>query len=326
MRVFVEGATGAVGRRLVPMLVAGGHDVFAMTRSADRARALSAMGAEPVVADGLDGASVITAVRHARPEVVIHQMSALGGTIDLRRFDRDFALTNRLRTEGLDHLIAAARACGVRRVIAQSYGSWNFERSGGPVKTEEDPLDPTPVPAMKQTLDAIRYLEKTLETAGDVEGVAVRYGNLYGPSTAFADDGEITGLVRRRKFPIIGNGAGVWSFTHVDDAAGIAIAAMDRGAPGVYNAGDDEPAPAAVWLPELARVLGVKPPRHVPAWIGRLVAGEAAVSVFTKIRGGSNAKAKRELGWRLVFPSWRQGFRSEISDATGGRGPRAPVR
>jgi nucleoside-diphosphate-sugar epimerase len=318
MRVFVAGATGAVGKRLVPLLVAEGHDVVAMTRSSDRAGALRDVGAEPVVANGLDGTAVMAAVRHARPEIVIHQMTALGGTVNLKRFDQEFAVTNRLRTEGLDHLIAAARACGARRVIAQSYGNWNFARSGGPVKTEDDPLDEHPVPATSQTLAAIRYLESALAGADGIEGVALRYGNLYGPGTGLADDGALTELIRRRRFPIIGNGAGVWSFTHVDDAAGAAIASMERGAPGVYNAGDDEPAPASVWLPELAKALGAKPPRHVPAWLGRLVAGEAAVSAFTMIRGGSNARAKRELGWQLVFPSWRQGFRHGLSEIPNG--------
>jgi len=318
MKVFVAGATGAVGKRLVPLLVAQGHEVVAMTRSSDRAGAVRRVGAEPVFADGLDGEAVLAAVRHARPEVVIHQMTALEGTVNLKRFDQAFAMTNRLRTEGLDHLIAAARASGARRVIAQSYGSWNFERTGGPIKTEEDPLDTDPVPAMRQTLAAIRYLESALATAEGIEGVALRYGNLYGPGTGFADDGAVTELIRHRKFPIIGNGAGAWSFTHVDDAAGAAIAAMEGGSAGVYNAGDDEPAPASVWLPELAKVLGAKPPRHVPVWLGRLVAGEAAVSVFTKIRGGSNAKARRELGWQLLFPSWRQGFRHGLSEIPNG--------
>ena len=318
MRVFVAGATGAVGKRLVPLLVSQGHDVVAMTRSPDRAGAIREVGAEPVVADGLDRDAVSAAVIHTRPEVVIHQMTALGGQVNLKRFDQEFAMTNRLRTEGLDHLIAAARSAGASRVIAQSYGNWNFERTGGPVKSEDDPLDANPVPVMRETLAAIRYLESALASAEGIEGIALRYGNLYGPGTGLAEDGAITELIRKRRFPIVGSGTGMWSFTHVDDAAGAAIAAMGRGAPGVYNAGDDEPAPASVWLPELARVLGAKPPRHVPVWLGRLVAGEVAVSMFTKIRGGSNAKAKRELGWQLVFPSWRQGFRQGLAEIPSG--------
>jgi len=318
MRVFVAGAAGVVGKPLVRQLVAAGHDVVGMTRSPEQGGTVRQAGAKPVFADGLDQAAVTAAVLEARPEIVVHEMTALKNMSSFRRFDDDFALTNRLRTEGLDHLIAAARAAGARRIIAQSYGNWNYERSGGPVKTEGDPLDPDPPPAMSRTLEAIRYLESTLLEARDIEGVALRYGNLYGPGTGFSENGALVALVRRRRLPIIGDGAGVWSFVHVDDAAGAVVAAITRGAPGIYNAADDEPAPVSVWLPELATVLGAKPPRRVPVWLGRIAAGEAAVSMFTRIRGASNERAKHELGLQLVYPSWRDGFRRGLAEGRSG--------
>ncbi len=314
MRVFVAGATGAIGKRLVPQLVAGGHTVFAMARSPRNTEALRAAGAEPVVADALDRAAVIAAVERAAPEIVIHQLSALAEARNFKKFDDEFALTNRLRTEGTDHLLEAARAVGARRFIAQSFGNWDYERSGTAVKTEEDPLDPNPPRNQRKTLEAIRYLESTVVGARDIEGIALRYGNLYGPATGFALDGTITAMVRKRQMPIIGNGAGVWSFTHVEDAASAAIAAMSQGEPGIYNIVDDEPAPVAIWLPEFARILGAKPPLRIPAWLGRLLVGEVGVSMMTQIRGASNARAKRELGWQPRYPSWRQGFRTIQAD------------
>jgi nucleoside-diphosphate-sugar epimerase len=325
MKVFVAGASGALGRRLVPLLIANGHDVTAMTRTPGKVDDLRALGAEPVVADGLDRRAVMAAVTRAEPEVVIHQMTGLTGVSSFKRFDDEFAETNRLRTRGLDHILAAARAAGVRRVIAQSFGNWNLERSGGPVKTEDDPLDPHPPAAMRRSLAAIRYLETAVTGAGGVEGVALRYASLYGPGTGFAEDGMLVELVRKRRLPIIGNGAGVWSFTHVHDAAAAAVAALDHGAPGVYQVADDEPAQVAVWLPELAKAVGAKPPLRVPAWLGRLAVGEAGVSTFTQIRGAANAKAKRELGWALRYPSWREGFRRglrERPDAGAGQAGR----
>jgi nucleoside-diphosphate-sugar epimerase len=309
MRIFVAGATGAVGKRLVPLLVAIGHEVSGTTRSADKASLLRAGGAEPVVVDALDRDAVMAAVRNASPEVVVHQLTALPG-LPGRNFDQAFALTNRLRTEGLDYLLDGARAAGARRVIAQSYAGWPYAREGGPVKTEEDPLDPHPRASMRETLAAIHHVEDTVTAA---DGLVLRYGALYGPGTSLSASGEITEMVRKRRFPIVGKGTGVWSFAHIDDVAGATLAAIERGAPGVYNVVDDEPAPVAQWLPDLASVLGAKPPRRVPVWLGRLAAGEAVVGAMTDVRGAANAKAKRELGWQPAYASWRQGFRTGLS-------------
>lgn len=312
MKVFVAGGSGAVGRRLIPQLVARGYEVAATTRSHEQARVLYELGATPFVADGLDREAILSAVVRAEPEVVVHQMTGLADATNLRRFDQAFALTNRLRTEGTAHLLEAARAVGARRLIAQSFGNWNYERTGGPVKTEADPLDPEPPRSMSRSLAAIVALESAVVGVG---GVALRYGNLYGPGTGTATDGQLVQLMRKRQLPLIGDGEGVWSFVHVDDAAAATVAAIERGAPGSYNVADDVPVAAKVWLPELARILEAKPPRHVPAWAGRLLAGEAAVSMFTRIRGASNVKAKRELAWRLRFPSWRTGFREGLADS-----------
>jgi nucleoside-diphosphate-sugar epimerase len=309
MKVFVAGASGAMGKRLVPLLVEGGFEVTAMTRSPEKERLLSELGARPVVADGLDRTAVMQAVMESGPDVVIHQMTGLAGLTSLRNFDNEFAQTNRLRTEGTDHLLEAARAAGARRFIAQSFGNWNYERTGAGPKTEQDPLDPDPPARQRQSLAAIRYLEEAVVGA---EGIALRYGGFYGPGTGLAEDGEIAGMLRKRRFPIVGDGSGIWSFIHMDDAATATMAAIDHGPPGVYNVSDDEPVAVADWLPELARVLGAKPPRHVPVWLGRLAIGEVGVSMMTSIRGASNAKAKRELGWRPRYPSYREGFRDGL--------------
>lgn len=300
MRVFVAGATGAIGTRLVPQLVERGHEVIGSSRSPARAEPLRALGAEPVVVDLLDPAAVQAAVAAARPDAIVHQATALSGMSDFRHFDRTFAATNRLRTDGTDALLAAARAAGVRRFVAQSYAGWPYARTDGRVKTEEDTLDPTPVPAMRETLAAIERLEKTVVDAG---GIVLRYGGFYGSPR----DAQLE-LVRKRRFPIVGDGEGVWSFVHLDDAAAATVLALERGTPGIYNVVDDEPAPVREWLPALAAALGAKPPRHVPRWLARLVAGEGGVALMTEVRGASNAKAKRELGWVLRYPSWRQGF------------------
>jgi nucleoside-diphosphate-sugar epimerase len=312
MRIFVAGAGGAVGARLVPMLIAGGHDVVAMTRSPGKSDALRALGAEPDVADGLDRGAVMQAVMRAEPEVVVHQMTALAQLKSMKRFDDEFALTNRLRTEGTDHLVEAARAAGVRRLIVQSYGNWNYERTGTGPKSEEDALDPDPPANQRRSIEAIRHLERAVLDAGDLEGVALRYGNFYGPGNAIGRGGEMLELVARRKLPIVGDGGGVWSFIHVDDVAGATVAAIDRGAPGIYNIADDEPAPVAEWLPALAEAIGAKPPRHVPVWLGRMAIGDVGVSMMTRIRGASNAKARRELAWEPRYSSWREGFVSGL--------------
>ena len=304
MRIFVAGASGVIGRQLLPQLAAQGHQVTGTTRSPAKADHLRSLGAEPVVADGLDPAAVGEAVARARPEVVIHEMTGLSGPFSIRRFDKTFALTNRLRTEGTGHLLAAAVAAGARRFVAQSYAGWTGSREGGPVKTEEEPLDPAPPAAMRQSMAAIRHLEQVVPAA-PLEGIVLRYGSLYGPG---AWD-QLVPIIRRGMFPVIGDGAGVWSFVHTGDAASATVAALDHGSPGLYNVVDDEPAAVAEWLPALARAVGARPPRRVPVWLGRLAAGETGVVMMTQVRGCSNAKAKRELGWRPAYPSWRQGFR-----------------
>jgi len=312
MKVFVAGGSGAMGRRLVPQLVGAGYEVVAMTRHESNASWLQQIGASAAIADALDRQSVRDAVKQAQPEVVIHQLTALTGAKSFKNFDKEFAVTNRLRTQGTDYLLEAARAAGVRRFVAQSYGNWNYERTGTGMKTEHDPFDPHPPANQVESLKAIRYLEHAVLNADGIEGVALRYGNFYGPGTGLDLDGDIVAQVRKRRLPIVGDGAGVWSFIHMDDAATAAIAALERGASGVYNVTDDQPARVAEWLPALAEAVGAKPPRRVPVWLGRIAAGEVGVSMMTQIRGTSNAKVKRELGWTPRYPSYREGFRTGL--------------
>jgi nucleoside-diphosphate-sugar epimerase len=300
MRVFVAGASGAIGTRLVPQLIDAGHEVIGTSTSSKGAERVRAVGATPVVLDLLDSPAVLTAIVGAEPDAVVHEATALGDARFSRKFDRTFAQTNRLRTEGTDTLLGAAGEAGVRRVVVQSFASYRYAREGGPVKSEDDPLDPTPVPAMRESVAAMRHLEDTVTEAG---GIALRYGAFYGAS----NDGLIE-PVRKRQFPIVGKGEGLTSFIHLDDAASATVLALERGAAGTYNVVDDEPAPVREWLPVLAKTLGAKPPRRVPRWLARLVAGDAVVMMGTESRGASNTKAKRELGWELRFPSWRQGF------------------
>jgi nucleoside-diphosphate-sugar epimerase len=307
MRVFVAGATGAIGRQLVPRLVEAGHEVHGMTRRESKQGLLEDLGAVPVVADALDADQVADAVARAKPEVIVHQLTAIPD-IDMRHFDRDFALTNRLRTEGTDHLLSAGQAVGVRRFVAQSNGAFPYERTGGPIKTEDDPLDPTPVREMRESWAALLHLEKAVLGAEWTEGIVLRYGGFYGPGTSIAPGGQIPELIRKRKFPLVGDGSGVWSFIHVADAADATVAAVERGSRGVYNIVDDDPAPVAEWLPALAQELGAKKPMRVPRFVGRLFAGEVGIVMMTELRGASNAKAKRELGWRPAHSSWRQGL------------------
>ena len=309
MDVLVAGGSGAIGRRLVPQLVARGHRVVATTRSPAKLDRLRAMGAEAVVMDGLDPMAVGEVVARAAPEVVVHQMTALAGVRNLRRFDREFAVTNQLRTTGTNHLLTAATAAGVRRFVAQSYTGWPNERRGGPVKTEEDPLDSNPPAAQRETLQAIRRLEQAVLGAQALEPVVLRYGGFYGPG---ASD-EFVPLIRKRRMPVVGSGAGVWSFVHIDDAAAATVLAVESHITGVFNIVDDEPAPVREWLPCLAEAVGAKPPRHVPVCLARLAAGEVGVSMLTQIRGSSNAKARRELGWEPRWASWRDGFRSGLT-------------
>jgi 2-alkyl-3-oxoalkanoate reductase len=310
MKIFVAGATGALGTQLVPQLVANGHEVVGMTRSESKSDLVRSLGARPAVADALDPDAVAGAVAEAEPEVIVHQLTALSGSLDMRHIDRFFAVTNRLRTEGTDHLLAAGRAVGARRFVAQSFAGWPFARTDGPVKSETDSLDPDPPAALRSTLDAIRHLENAVTGAEGVEGIVLRYGGFYGPGTSLSSDprAEISENVRKRKFPVVGSGAGLWSFIHIADAASATVAAIEHGSPGIYNVVDDEPARVREWVPALAIALGAKPPRRLPRWLGRLAAGEAATVMMTEIRGASNAKAKRELDWQPRYATWREGF------------------
>jgi nucleoside-diphosphate-sugar epimerase len=313
MKIFLAGATGVVGRRLVPLLVAGGHDVVATTRTPGKIATLRAAGADALLVDGLDKEAVMKAVASSRPDVIVHQMTALASIRNLKKFDEEFALTNRLRTEGTENLLAAARVAGTQKLLAQSYTGWTNERRGGRIKTEDDPLDSNPPKAMIKTLGAIRTLETMALKASGLTGIVLRYGSFYGPGTSLSEDGEIVKMIRQRKFPLVGNGAGVWSFIHIDDAARATQLAIERGTSGIYNIVDDDPAELSVWLPDLARAIGAKTPHHVPAWLGRLVMGEAVLSMMTKVRGSSNMKAKRVLTWQPVYSSWRDGFRHGLS-------------
>jgi nucleoside-diphosphate-sugar epimerase len=310
MRVFVVGATGAVGRQLVPQLIAAGDQVSATTRSQAKAAGLRAAGADPLVLDGLDAAAVGEAVARAEPDVIVHEMTAIPPKLNLRKFDQAFAATNKLRTTGLDNLLAAATAQGVHRIVVQSYAGWPNIRSGGPVKTEDDPFDPDPPAAQRASLQAIQYLERAV-TSAPLDGLVLRYGSLYGPGASQM----FVAMLRRRQIPLVGDGGGIWSFLHVTDAAGATVAAVHGGAPGIYNVVDDDPAAVRDWLPVVARSAGAPSPLRVPAWLGRLAAGSAGLSMMTQIRGCSNAKAKRDLGWRLVWPSWRQGFVAGLEQA-----------
>lgn len=309
MRVFLAGATGVMGRQLVPRLVAAGHEVIGMTRTEAKRAALRDLGAEPVVADALDPEQVAAAVAEAQPDVIVHQLTAIS-SFDTRHFDREFAATNRLRTEGTDHLLSAGQAVGVRRFVAQSYAAWPYARTGGPVKSEDDPLDPSPPREMRESMAAIRHLEEAVLGADWTEGIVLRYGAFYGPGTSMSPGSEELEMIRKRKFPVVGDGGGVWSFVHIADAAEATVAAIEHGHRGIYNVVDDDPARVADWLPALAESIGAPKPWRVPRFLGRLFAGEAGAVMMTEIRGASNAKAKRELHWQPRHPSWREGFAS----------------
>jgi nucleoside-diphosphate-sugar epimerase len=318
MHVFIAGAGGAVGRTLIPTLIAAGHTVTGTTRFAAKAGALRALGARAVVMDGLDRASVLDAVTGAEPDAIVQEMTALSGDLDLRNLDKTFALTNRLRTEGTEHLLAAADAVGAQRFVAQSFAGWPYARTGGPVKTEADPLDPDPPRGTREAHAALRRLEDLVTGAG---GVVLRYGGFYGPGTGLAPGGDQLEMVRKRKFPIVGDGGGIWSFAHTEDVATATVAALERAPDGeIYNVCDDDPAPVREWLPMLARSIGARPPRRLPVWLVRRIAGPAAVMMMTEARGASNAKAKAELGWTPAWPTWREGF-AALDGAT-----RSPAR
>lgn len=314
MRVFVVGASGAIGTRLVPHLIEAGHEVIGSHRSPDRADRIKALGAKPVTVDLLDAHAVRKAVLEAKPDAIVHQATALANVRFSKSLDRTFAQTNRLRTEGTDALLAAAREAGVRRFVAQSFASYRYAREGGMIKTEDDPLDPNPLPGTRETDAAMSHLDEAVTAAG---GIALRYGGFYGAP----NDGLIA-PIRKRQFPIIGDGGGVFSFIHLDDAATATVLALEHDGPAIYNIVDDEPAPVREWLPVLATALGAKPPRRFPRWLARLVAGEAAVVTATESRGASNAKAKREFSWTPRYPSWRQGFLAAYASITVADGPK----
>lgn len=312
MKIFIAGATGAVGRRLIPALIQLGHQVIGMSRSKDKMKMIRASGATPVIADAFDAKALNNALQETKPDVVMHQLTSIPGRLNLRNIGRDFALTNRLRTEGTDHLLAAAKAAGVHRFIAQSFAGWPYAREGGPVKTEEAPLDPNPPKELRGMLAAIEHSEKVVLESAHLDGVVLRYGAFYGPGTSIAADGAMLEEVRRRRVPIVGRGAGIWSFVHVDDVAAATLLAAERGRPGIYNIVDDDPAPVSDWLPALAKAVGAPPPLRIPAFIARLAIGAHGISLMNEIRGASNAKAKRELSWKPFYPTWRSGFREGL--------------
>jgi nucleoside-diphosphate-sugar epimerase len=305
MKVLVAGATGALGRQLVPQLVGAGHEVTGMTRNEAKRELVEELGATAVVADALDPDQVAGAVTEAEPDAIVHQLTALGGGVNMRKFAKSFELTNRLRTEGTDNLLSAAHASGVRRFVAQSFAGWPYERTGDMVKGEEEPFDPSPPEQMRSMLDAIRYLERAVTAADGIDGIVLRYGGFYGPGTSLAPGGEQYEPIRKRQFPIVGEGSGMMSVIHVADAAEATVIALEHGAPGTYNVVDDDPVPISEFLTVVSDELGVGKPRHAPRWLGRLLAGRAAVTMMTEGRGASNAKAKSELGWRPRHSSWR---------------------
>jgi 2-alkyl-3-oxoalkanoate reductase len=312
MKVLVAGATGGIGQSLVPQLIAAGHEVTGMIRSESSAAALRAQGANVVLADGLDGAAVKEAVASVRPEVVVHQMTALRGSIDFKKFDESFAVTNRLRTEGTDHLLAASQAAGVRRFVVQSYAGWNIKPGPSPLATEADGLNPNPLPATRKSLAAMEHLESVVTNADGIEGVVLRYASFYGPTADLGKGGSIVELIKKRRMPIIGDGSGVWSFIHYDDAAAVTVKAIESSATGIYNIADDDPAPISVWLPELANILGAKRPFKIPAWLGKLAVGDVGVAAFTTWRGVDNSLAKQTFNWQPGYASWREGFRKGL--------------
>jgi nucleoside-diphosphate-sugar epimerase len=316
VKIFIAGASGAIGKRLVPLLVAAGHRVMGSTRTEGKCDAVRALGAEAVVLDGLDKPAINVAIESFQPDVVVHQMTSLASLKSLKHFDEDFEQTNRLRALGTEYLLAAARSVGAKKFIAQSYAGWPTDRTGPRVQTEEDPYETNPPESMRKSLRAIVTLESLVRNASGITAIALRFGSFYGPGTSLGADGEVTKLVRRRKFPVVGSGAGVWSFLHVEDAGHATKLAIDRAPAGIYNIVDDEPAEASQWLPYLADCIGAKPPRHIPVWLAKFAIGEAGVLFMTEMRGASNAKAKREFNWRPVYASWREGFRRGLADPT----------
>jgi nucleoside-diphosphate-sugar epimerase len=312
MRIFLAGASGAIGQTLIPLLVQRQHEVFGAFRNPANSDRVRSLGATPVVLDALDGAAVNSRIAEIRPQAVIHQLTAIPARLDLRHIDRDFEMTNRLRTEGTRNLATAAVKAGVERFIAQSFAGWPYARRGITLKTEEDDLDPSPPPQMKAMLDAIEMLEHTTVREQGFTGIVLRYGPLYGPHSSIAKDGTMVEEIRQHKVPLIGQGTGVWSFLHLHDAATATVAALTHAQRGIYNIVDDDPAPVVEWLPYLAECVGAKPPMHVPNLLAKMLVGEHAVTMMNDIRGVSNAKARKELHWTPKWSSWKQGFRDGL--------------
>lgn len=323
MKIFLAGATGAIGKRLLPMLVAAGYQVTGTTRTAAKAGSIRAVGAKPEVVDALNKWQVMEAVQRTKPDVIIHELTAIPESLNLKRFDESFALTNMLRTDGTDHLLAAARQTGCQRFIAQSYAGWTYARTGSWVKKEDDPLISEPEESARHTFQSILHLESAVLSEPGIEGFVLRYGAFYGPGTSLGYGGSMLEEIKKRRVPIVGKGAGHWSFLHVDDAASATVAAVAATSPGLYNICDDEPAPVSEWLPFLADVIGARPPRHIPSWLGRMAIGEYGVAMMNEVRGASNEKAKSQMSWRLKWPSWRSGFREGLGQ-TIQEMPRAP--
>ena len=312
MKVFLAGASGAIGQTLIPLLVEQGHEVFGAFRNPAHAGQVESLGATPVMVDALDGQAVADRMAEIRPQAVIHQLTAIPARLDLRHIDRDFEMTNRLRIEGTRNLATAAVKAGVEKFLAQSFAGWPYARRGITLKTEEDDLDPSPPPQMKAMLDAIEMLEHTTVREQGFTGVVLRYGPLYGPHSSIAKDGTMVEEIRQHKVPLIGQGTGVWSFLHLHDAATATVAALTHAQRGIYNIVDDDPAPVVEWLPYLAECVGAKPPMHVPNLLAKMLVGEHAVAMMNDIRGVSNEKARKELHWTPKWSSWRQGFRDGL--------------
>jgi nucleoside-diphosphate-sugar epimerase len=311
VRVFVAGASGVIGRRLIPHLVEAGHDVTGMTRHEDRAERIRAQGAAAVVCDVFDASALTRSVVAAGPEVVVHELTDIPRAIDVRRYAEVMAGNDRIRTEGTRNLVAAAREAGARRMVAQSI-AFAYAPVGGPVKDEDDPLFLDAPDPLGPTIRALAELERQVLEDGDLEGLVLRYGLFYGPGTTYAADGATASRVRRHRFSVVGSGSGVYSFVHVDDAATATVAAVERGAPGIYNVVDDEPAEISEWLPFYAEVLGAKAPGSVPMWLARLAGGGRMTLLMERLRGASNAKARSELEWEPAYRSWRVGFREDL--------------
>ena len=317
MRVFLAGATGAIGRRLVPQLVEAGHRVTAITRREEKLAELYDLGAEPVLGDVFDAGRLGSVVAHTEPDAVINELTDLPQSLNPRKLKDYYAANNRVRREGTKNLLGAARGAGVRRFLVQGAAYW-YAPTGGSVKTEESPLYLDAPAPIGPAVETIKEIEDTVLSADSMQGIILRYGMFYGPGTWYAKDGDVGRQVRKRRYPMIGKGEGTYSFIHVDDAASATVAALEQASPGIYNVVDDEPATAAEWMPIYAEALGAKRPPWVPAFVARVLAGDALVTWMLGLRGASNEKIKRETGWRPRYESWREGFSEDLAAAVPG--------